>query len=94
MPKIINTEIAKWIKTRFNNDNKACKLFDITIQTLIKWKKQPPALLILYAEKYEENLKNKELIEDLQNEIHLYRMKLGYIMTKEVEDAKNKRDIG
>ena len=33
-------------------------------------------------------MKNKEQILELQDDLHLYRMKLGYLLNKEEEDAR------
>lgn len=90
MPKLLKTQIAQWIKTRFHDNENACKIFNISLPTLMSWKKNPPKILIEYAKIYEENLKNKEIISDLQNDLHFYRMKLGYIITKEEENGINR----
>ena len=87
MPKILKTEIAKWMKVRFQTNETACDKFNISMPTLLAWKKDPPKILVEFAKLYEENIKNKEQILELQDDIHLYRMKLGYLLNEEDKNA-------
>lgn len=88
MPKILTTQIAKWMKVRFETNEKACEMFNVSMPTLLSWKKNPPKLLVEFAKLYEKNIKNEEQIFDLKEDLHLYRMKLGVYLTKEEENAK------
>ena len=88
MPKILQTKIAKWMKVRFQTNEAACEKFNVSMPTLLAWKKDPPKILLEFAQLYEENMKNKEQILELQDDLHLYRMKLGYLLNKEEEDAR------
>lgn len=91
MPKNIQTEIARWMRTRFKNDGEIMKLFDISRVTLVAWKHNPPKHLLEYAKLFEKNIELQEFIFDLQNELYIYKIKKGEELIEDMENGRKKQ---